>query len=41
MTEQHEHHQTLGVIPGAPEWEADPALQVAPVVFIMYVQTRY
>ena len=32
---QHEPHQKLGVISGAPEGEADPAPHVAPVVLLM------
>ena len=32
---QHETHQKLGVLSGAPETLADPAPHVAPVVLLM------
>ena len=32
---QHEPHEKLGVISGAPGGYADPALHVAPVVLLM------
>ena len=37
---QHELHQKLGVISGAPEGKHDPAPHVAPVVLLMLLQIR-
>ena len=39
-TKQHEPHQKLGVISGAPEGKADPAPHVASVALLILLQIR-
>ena len=39
-TKQPEPHQKLGVVSGVPEGETDPAPHVAPVVFLVLLQTQ-